>query len=196
MSLEIMEEVRRNLWRRAGAEAAQVAQQRIKASVMASAQDTHAEITRIGNEIAKKLNGLVSEGPTKTLERATQKVSNDYEGDWYSIKDVARITIIVPSQALCDIALRELHARCTASKGLGVLQTKIVDPGQDECGYSGSTVFVRASNGRFEEIQVNSPQMVYAKENPEKAKKVLGQVAYLKIALKYQLPGGLGHKLQ
>ena len=120
---------------------------------MASAKDTHAEITKIGNEIAKKLNGLVSEGPTKTLERATEKVSNDYEGDWYSIKDVARITIIVPSQALCDVALRELQARCSASNGLGVLQTKIVDPHQDACGYSGATVFLyghrMAVSGKF-----------------------------------------------
>jgi len=61
--------------------------------------------------------------------------------------------------------------------------------------YSGINASVLTKVGIHAEIQVNSPNMIYAKEPPPVAKSILGEKKYNEIAAKTKLPGGLGHKL-
>lgn len=59
-------------------------------------------------------------------------------------------------------------------------------------GYSGHLFQVWAKDGIKAEIQVNTPQMIYAKE--PMAKSILGNEQYTQIRKKSGLQCGLGHK--
>ena len=62
-------------------------------------------------------------------------------------------------------------------------------------GYSGNIVNIKTSNGLTAEIQVNTPKMIYAKEKPENAKRILGETKYNQIAKEVGIEGGKGHDL-
>jgi hypothetical protein len=171
------------------------AQARIKGSMFADAEASKAEIEKVGGAIAARYDGFVSQAPLKSEERASQKVAMDYEGDWYGIKDLARMTIIVPTLAQCRQVLEDIRREFTASKRRGLLQVKEVLPEGDPCGYSSLTVFVRTSNERAAEIQINIPEIIYAKQSESSVTRILGTDGYLRIKGKYQLEGGLGHVL-
>jgi hypothetical protein len=171
------------------------AQSRIKTNAFAGAAAAKAEIEQVGLAIATKYRGVVSTAPIKSEERASQKVSLDYDGDWYSIKDLARMTIVVPTLATCRSVLVDLKQSFTASQGRGIIQVKDVSADADPCGYSSTTVFVRTSNGWPAEIQINVPEIIYAKQSEDSVRRILGVRWFMNIKMKYQLDGGLGHAL-
>jgi len=61
-------------------------------------------------------------------------------------------------------------------------------------GYSGTIANVKTDIGVIGEIQVNTAKMIYAKELPEVAKKIIGEKAWNDIRRQTGLQGGLGHK--
>ena len=70
---------------------------------------------------------------------------------------------------------------------------KFVDPKTDLLGYSGYNTKYRASNGHIAEIQINTPEMIYAKEPAESAIKQLGEKLYNQLNKRYNGIGGKGH---
>jgi hypothetical protein len=62
-----------------------------------------------------------------------------------------------------------------------------------EFGYEGTIINIKNQNGSISEIQVNTPQMIYAKNKSAKA--ILGNELYNKIkSASGGLENGLGHK--
>ena len=61
-------------------------------------------------------------------------------------------------------------------------------------GYSGNIVNLRMPNGIKSEIQVNTPQMIYGKNEERSARLILGDDVWEKIHRETGMPGGLGHK--
>lgn len=61
-------------------------------------------------------------------------------------------------------------------------------------GYTGHLLNFRMPNGIRAEIQVNTPKMIYAKESPEVAKRILGTKVWNQIRKETGLEGGLGHR--
>lgn len=171
------------------------AQTRIKAGAFAAAEGSKAEIEALGGAIAKKYGGVISSAPVKSMERASEKVGADYGGDWYGIKDLARMTIVVPTISSVRNVLVDLQNTFRASNGRGIIQVKEVTGDMDPCGYSSTTVFVRTSNDRPAEVQINIPEIIYAKQGEDSVKRILGQQWYINIKMKYGLVGGMGHAL-
>lgn len=169
------------------------AQKKIHDDVFRDAEASKAEIEMVGEAIAKKYGGFVSRAPLKSEERAGVKVASDYEGDWHGIKDLARMTIIVPSMNDCRCVLADIGKEFTPAKKRAVIQVKEVDPNADPCGYSSITVFVRTTNGRAAEIQINTPTIIYAKQGEDSVKRTIGDRNYLNIKMKYNFKGGMGH---
>lgn len=54
---------------------------------------------------------------------------------------------------------------------------------------------IKTQPGILDEIQVNTPAMIYAKESEPMARTLLGDDLYSSIAIKSGIPGGQGHKL-
>lgn len=172
------------------------ARERIKTGAFADATDSKDEIELAAAEIARFRGGFVSIAPLKSEERASQKVALDYRGDWHQIKDIARLTIIVPTLSAVTAVMNMIQYRYfVASKGRGVVDIKIIDPERDPCGYSSTTVFVRTTNGRVAEIQINVPEVIYAKQSQSSVVRTISQARYDAIRNRFQLEGGLGHHL-
>jgi hypothetical protein len=149
------------------------------------------EIDTLADKIAAEFNGHVAKAPLKSPERALEKIVGDYGGDASRIKDLARNTIVVPAgkeQSALDALLR-------ARPDIDPKTVKILDAAKDPLGYSGINVTVPTQAGIHAEIQINSPEMIYAKERPEIARTILGDDLYNQIASKPgRPPGGLGHE--
>jgi hypothetical protein len=156
------------------------------AAVYAKAPAAKAEIDALADEIAAKYGGRVAKAPIKSEKRAMEKIVNDYDGDPTRIKDLARNTIIVPSEKIDDV-VRDLKEAGAA--------VKRVNPETDPFGYSGVNSNLKTRSGLIAEIQVNSPEMIYAKESETLARGILGNDAYEEIARKVAVPGGQGHAL-
>jgi hypothetical protein len=60
-------------------------------------------------------------------------------------------------------------------------------------GYSVNIINVSTSNGVVGEIQVNTAKMIYAKEQPEIARTILGDDVYDSISRQVGVEGGRGH---
>ena len=171
------------------------AQGKIKDAVFRDAEASAKELAAFGELMAQKYGAIIARAPTKSEERASQKVASDYGGDWHQLKDVSRMTVIVPTLDICKSVVIEIHNYFRGNRGGSVMQVKDVSGSQDPCGYSSTTVFVRTKAGRPAEIQVNIPQIIYAKQGELSFIKTCGASTFLKIKATYQIEGGLGHAL-
>jgi len=154
-------------------------------SLYSKAPEAKVELDSIADDIAKNLGGTVAKAPVKSQERAIEKVINDYDGDASKIKDLARNTIIVDSNKI-DNVVSQLN-------NLGA-NVKKIDESSDPLGYSGVNSSLKTKVGVNGEIQVNTPEMIYAKEPEGIARQLLGNDRYDSIASKTKVEGGLGHK--
>lgn len=149
----------------------------------------NAHIDDIAKEIAKETGGTVNPGPVKSKERAQEKINNDYNGDHTRLGDLVRNTIVVSKEKYADAA-QMLHNHPDL---LGPL--KHIKPSDDKMGFGGTIARIKTPQGVTGEIQLNTPEMIYAKESEKSARRALGDKVYEHIAQKTGLPGGQGHKL-
>jgi hypothetical protein len=70
-----------------------------------------------------------------------------------------------------------------------------INPARDPMGYSGANTVIQTKAGIPAEIQVNTPEMIYAKEQPAIARAILGDQQYASLAERTGVPGGRGHQL-
>lgn len=143
------------------------------------------EVQSIAERIAIKNGGYVTPINFKSTTSITRKVITEGITP-YDIKDAVRTTIIVPKSRMEDV-LEELY------KTEGFLRLKRQKP-ESFMGYSGNIVNIRTTNGLTAEIQVNTERMIFAKERPEDAKRILGKKRWEEIHNETGMEGGLGHK--
>lgn len=144
------------------------------------------EIDEAADAIAAMVDGRVAKAPVKSRERTTQKILEDYGGDTSRIKDVVRNTIIVQEDKV-ETVIAELNRRGA--------KIKVIDGASDPLGYSGVNSSLKTQSGLVGEIQVNTPEMIYAKESESLARELLGEDLYEATASKVGVPGGKGHEL-
>lgn len=133
--------------------------------------------------IADKLGVDVTPVNLKSRGRIIEKaIGSDYGGDITEVKDIIRNTFIAPSGKLEDV-VNEIKGQFDVSK---------IKSQNTSLGYTGYLMQVELKKGVFAEIQVNTPQMIYAKETA--AKEILGKKLFAQIRQKTSLPSGLGHK--
>jgi hypothetical protein len=150
-----------------------------------------AEIDTKAHAVADQFEGgRVAEAPLKSPARVLEKANGDYGGDVTRVKDYARNTVVVQEgdKGAALGALKEQYP------GLPDKNITVVDAAKDPCGYSGIKVNVPTKDGMIAETQINSPEMIFAKEKPADARAILGDKVYDGLASKPGMPeGGLGH---
>lgn len=144
------------------------------------------EVDELATKIANESGGTVAKAPLKSMERAQQKIDSDYGGDPTKIKDIVRNTIVVPEDQIPAVTSKLQDAGA---------KVKVISADSNPMGYSGVNTTLETSNGLVGEIQVNSPEMIYAKGPPEMAKSLLGEDGFNQIQEKTGLPSGVGHDL-
>ena len=77
----------------------------------------------------------------------------------------------------------------------GYIRTNERNPNTDNLGYNGHAVIFKTKNGMDGEVQINTPEVIYAKETESSGRKILGDKKYDEIAKRIGVKGGLGHKL-
>lgn len=153
--------------------------------VMQRASDVGNEVQSLAEGIASRYSGYVTPVNYKSKSSITRKVNTEHVTP-YDIKDAVRTTIIAPKSEIESI-LKELNNLPS------FIRLKRQKP-EAFMGYSGNIVNIRTSNGLTAEIQVNTDRMIYAKELPEEAKRILGENRWNEIHKETGLEGGLGHK--
>ena len=161
------------------------------------------EIDAVADKVAAQFGGSVAKAPLKGVARVVEKAQDAAEArgsktvdaeDLSRIKDIARNTIVVPG-ADVDKALQVLLDTHKDETGKSLVpKFKSVKADEDALGYSGVNVTMATKAGTNAETQINSPEMIYAKEKPEVARGILGEEAYNRLKSKPGMPeGGLGH---
>ena len=153
--------------------------------VMQRASDVGNEVQSIAYGIASRYSGYVTPVNFKSKSSIMRKVNTEHVTP-YDIKDAVRTTIIAPKSEIESI-LKELNNLPS------FIRLKRQKP-ESFMGYSGNIVNIRTSNELTAEIQVNTDRMIYAKELPEAAKRILGENRWNEIHKETGLEGGLGHK--
>ena len=190
-----------------------VANEKIVGDLYADADGANFQLVVLATEIGKRFPGLIFiPGPVKGEARARQKTAWDYSGDFFSLKDVVRMTMIAKDQqALAD--LREVMRKyCIAANGYSLIKDAETFANVEACGYSGLNLVVKLPlnapqtaagvvgpampyTGRPAEIQANVPQIMYGKMSKKSFCKSFGESEHARIQASYQVEGGLGHKL-
>ena len=143
------------------------------------------EVQSLAESIAQKNNGFVTPVNYKSVSSIIRKVTTEGITP-YDIKDAVRTTIIVPKSRIEQV-LNELFG------SEPFVRLKRQRP-ESFMGYSGNIVNIKTSGGLTAEIQVNTERMIYAKEKPEDAKRILGEKRWKEIQEQTGMEGGLGHK--
>lgn len=144
------------------------------------------EIDDYAQSIASKYNGAVAIAPLKDRKKVIFNINKKYKGDISRVSDIARNTIIVDKPSIAKV-FKELES------GKNYFGGKFVDPTKDPLGYSGYNTKFMASNGHIAEIQINTPEMIYAKEPANSAIGQLGDKVYNELNKRYNGIGGKGH---
>ena len=153
--------------------------------IMQKATAVGGEVQSVAEHIASMNKGYVTPVNFKSEDSILRKVNTEGITP-YDIKDAVRNAIIVPKSMIED-TLQEL------SEHEGFVRIKRQRP-ESFMGYSGNIVNIRTSNGLIAEIQVNTERMIYAKERPNDAKRILGEKRWNEIREQTGMEGGLGHQ--
>lgn len=154
--------------------------------LMKKALNSEAEVSAIISKLTKELGGYATPINFKSRESILRKVTDELNGNVDGIKDSIRATIIVPEEKMKNI--------------LPYLQKSSIfarvknQPPEQFLGYSGILTNIRTQQNIFAEIQFNTEKMIYAKETPPNAIRILGQKRYNEIRKETGIEGGLGHK--
>lgn len=155
---------------------------------MARARLSGSEVQKLAEEIANRFGATCTPINFKGAESISRKVLFE-RGEHPtltpdSLKDTVRTTIVVPRNSIPGvISMLEKSDLFLRHK------TQITS-----LGYTGHIVNIRTKNGTVGEIQVNTPKMIYAKEKPAEARRILGEDLWNKIREETRMEGGLGHK--
>ncbi|MEB5931909.1 hypothetical protein MXL15_06815 [Pseudomonas mosselii] len=146
-------------------------------------------IDNLASGLAGQHGGTVLAAPLKRRDRAMEKARNLFGGDARKSNDIARNTLIVdPSQIPGVINNLESHDNITLN---------VITANQTPVGYSGVHAKINTPSGVLAEMQIHTPQMIYANLPTDLARNALGDTAYNSLddfARRNGYEGGQGHK--
>ena len=157
--------------------------------VYASAPEAKKHIDDIADTLAEKIGGKVAKTPLKNVERAIQKVHDKYRDDASKLTDIARNTVVSDNPKMFQ------HHVDSLKSYKGTKEFEFREASSDPLGYSGANFKIKTPNGHIAEIQVNTPEMIYAKEPEETTRNILGDKEYERVKEKVGgIESGKGHK--
>lgn len=155
-------------------------------SLMDKAKKSESEIIDFANKITSKFGGKIIPINFKTYDSIFRKVKNELNGDVSQVKDAIRTTIIFDENTL---------QRFVKDKDIFSIFTRVkIQIPENFAGYSGILANIKTKNGIFAEIQFNTEKMIYAKEKPINAIKIIGVKKWRQIEKEVGVEGGLGHQ--
>jgi hypothetical protein len=142
----------------------------------------------LANDKIAKYGGQLSDPDIKGRDSWIRKVTTEYNGNHGAIHDSARVSIIH------DDPQGVFNALKSEGGSNGLIKSDFKTHGSNDYGFEGGNLRYKMPNGTTGEIQVVSPDMVFAKDNAATARGVLGDAKYKEMVEKYGDIGGQGHK--
>lgn len=133
-------------------------------------------------KVAASVSATVTPVNVKSERRILEKATASYDGDVARVGDIIRNTFIVGEERV-EATLKAIEQ---------AFKVERIKPQSTSLDYSGHLMNVWVSDGIRAEIQVNTPQMIYAKETA--ARDIIGDDIYKAIRKATGLPPGMGHK--
>jgi hypothetical protein len=171
-----------------------------KSQAKATTQSEALKLTALAKEVGPELdastraiasrydNTNVTPLNYKSYESILRKSNDELDGfimGSRGVKDGVRNTIVTDGKQIEKIAYELERDKKT-------IRFKKQDF-TESSGYRGYLVNSKLSNGVWAETQLNTPEMIFAKESPNSAKAVIGEARWNAIAQKTGQQGGLGH---
>jgi hypothetical protein len=159
--------------------------------LIAQAEAAAPEVDKLGKDLAEKYGAIVTPINMKSADSIVRKTNNEEKGNLGNIKDSVRNTIITDDPVAIQNIIKDLSNDPRVANGNG--RVKVQSHDSNSLGYSGNIINIKTSNGLTAEVQVNTPKMIYAKEKPADAKRILGEAKYNQIQKQTGFVGGRGH---
>jgi len=160
--------------------------------LVAQAEAAAPEVDKLGKDLAEKYGAIVTPINMKSADSIVRKTNDEEDGKLGNIKDSVRNTIITDDPVAIQNIIRDLSNDPRVAGGNGRVKSQTHD--SNTLGYSGNIINIKTSNGLTAEIQVNTPKMIYAKEKPADARRILGEAKYNQIQKETGYVGGRGHE--
>ena len=160
--------------------------------LIAQAEAAAPEVDKLGKDLAEKYGAIVTPINMKSADSIVRKTNDEEDGKLGNIKDSVRNTIITDDPVAIQNIIRDLSNDPRVAGGNGRVKSQTHD--SNTLGYSGNIINIKTSNGLTAEIQVNTPKMIYAKEKPADARRILGDAKYNQIQKETGYVGGRGHE--
>ncbi len=157
-------------------------------AIYAKAPAAKIEIDRLADKVAAENSGTAAKVRLKDEDRALKKINNNYSGKISRLKDVARNTVVVPKDRI-QSAIDAIEAVYPDAK-INVVTSK-----SNPRGWSMVNATIPTKAGIPAEIQINSPEMIYAGFKESEARSILGDSTYNAIEKRVGMRGGLSHIL-
>nr|WP_018675738.1 hypothetical protein [Riemerella columbina] len=154
--------------------------------LMLKAKQSEDEVSKVISQLTQKYNGYATLINFKSYQSIQRKLQLELNGDISQIKDSIRATIILPKEKMRNL---ELYLEKSS-----IFERVKVQKPERFMGYSGILTNIKATNGISAEIQFNTEKMIYAKEKPTNAIRIIGKKRWDEIRKETGLKGGLGHK--
>lgn len=148
-----------------------------------------AYIDDLGADLASHHGGNLITAPLKARARATEKIMTTFGGDPRKINDVARNTLVVESN--------QTQAVVHSLSRLDNVSLSIIKAENTPVGYSGIHAKIATPAGPLAEMQIHTPEMIYANLPMNVARQALGAERYGQLRTFAQMhgyEGGQGHK--
>lgn len=152
--------------------------------LMRKAAEVAPEIDAITKQIGANHEGYVVDVNLKSKNRIIEKAALEYNGEVdgnLTIKDSVRSAIVAPRDKIQGI-VNDIRDKFPGHR---------IKLQHTELGYTGYLINIQTRNGIQAEIQVNTPEMMYAKEPT--AEVFIGPKNMERIRREKNLPAGLGH---
>lgn len=154
-----------------------------------AAKEASVDFQRKSEAIARQFGATITPVNLKSLESTRRKIDSGEKECIGSIYDLVRNTIIVRDNSEIHAIVEEIQRQFLIPYGKG--GQRRIKPQNTQMGYTGIIVNVQLK-GVCGEIQINIPQMIYAKD--DSAKFLLPKDVFDEIRRKSGLECGLGHK--
>ncbi|MDL2310211.1 hypothetical protein LJC39_03745 [Parabacteroides sp. OttesenSCG-928-B22] len=132
-------------------------------------------------KIGDKLGAIITPVNIKSENRILEKAIGSYDGDVARVGDIIRNTFVV-EQSKITSTIEAIRREFKVDR---------VKLQSTNMGYTGHLLNVWVRDGVRAEIQINTPQMIYAKQ--KSAKSILGNDLYNAIREACKMESGLGH---
>lgn len=172
------------------------------------AQKAGGDVEAFGKRLNDAVGGIRTPVDYKSKDSITRKVNDEYGGTFSTWKTKAtrepgtKPNAITPQHVL---KLKDSVRNTVILEPDDIekaLESVAADPnvvslkrqsGPSFFGYTGNIINHKAANGMVVETQVNTAPIIYAKEKPADAKRILGEPLWNEIAKVVKVEGGKGH---